>query len=66
MYIPPDAHALTPEWLTAVLREHGVIENAVVRKIFVEKMDDKGVTTQLARLHNQSGASGKHPLPANV
>ena len=51
MYIPPDAHALTPEWLTAVLREHGVIENAVVRKIFVEKMDDKGVTTQLARLH---------------
>lgn len=51
MYIPPNAHALTPEWLTAVLREHGVIENAVVRRISVEKMDDKGVTTQLARLH---------------
>ena len=50
MYIPPNAHALTPEWLTAVLRENGVIENAVVRKISVEKMDDKGVTTQLARL----------------
>jgi len=51
MHIPPSAHALTPEWLTAVLRERGVIENAVVRKISIEKMDDKGVTTQLARLH---------------
>jgi len=51
MYIPPNVHALTPEWLTAVLREHGVIENAVVRGISVEKLEDKGVTTRLARLH---------------
>jgi len=50
MYIPPNAYALTPEWLTAVLRVQGVLENAVVRRISVEKMDDKGVTTQLARL----------------
>jgi hypothetical protein len=51
MCIPPGAHALTPGWLTAVLHERGVIENAVVKGISFEKLDDKGVTTQLARLH---------------
>ncbi|UCG24852.1 MAG: hypothetical protein JSW55_02315, partial [Chloroflexota bacterium] len=50
MNIPEGPQALTPGWLTAVLRESGAIASAAVAAVKVEPLGDKGVNSQLARL----------------
>lgn len=50
MQIPPNPDALTPEWLTSILRERGVLTDAAVTAIAVEPLAEQGATTRLARL----------------
>ena len=48
--IPDGPEAMTPAWLTAALRQSGVLTDAVVTAVTWQPLSAQGWTTRMARL----------------
>lgn len=51
MQIPKNVESVTPAWITARLAEGGILQDTILAEFSVEPITDKGITSQLARLH---------------